>query len=114
MCSSNKMVFCLFMDISYVDTARIIYKTGMCLVYLAVLLMILISGCTLYIVFYFQKNKNFPDSGLSLFSLGVRVCTLTGQVEHQRCSRNCRVQENHKILRKNTIFYEHPVCIFMI
>ena len=46
---------------------------------------------------------------LSLFSLGVSVCTHTRQVEHQRCSRTFRVQKNHNILRKNTIFNEHPV-----
>ena len=48
------------------------------------------------------------DSGLSLFSLGVSVCTHTRQVEHQRCRRTGRVQKNHKI-RKNTIFNEYPV-----
>ena len=38
------------------------------------------------------------------------MCT-QWQVEHQRCSsRACRVQKNHKILRKNTIFNEHPVA----
>ena len=36
----------------------------------------------------------------TLFSLGVSVCTLTRQVEHQRCNRTGRVQKNHKILRK--------------
>ena len=30
-------------------------------------------------------------------------------IEHKRCSRTGRVQKNHKILRKNTIFNEHPV-----
>ena len=45
------------------------------------------------------------DSGLSRFPLGVSVCT-----QHQRCSRTSRVQKNHNILRKNTIFNEHPVC----
>ena len=25
------------------------------------------------------------------------------------CSRTCRVQKNHNIFRKNTIFNEHPV-----
>ena len=38
------------------------------------------------------------------------MCTHAGQVEHQRCSRNGRVQKIKKILRKNTIFNEHPVC----
>ena len=50
--------------------------------------------------------KYIPDSGLSRFPLS--VCT-QWQVKHQRCSKTCRVQENHNILRKNTIFNEHPV-----
>ena len=40
----------------------------------------------------------------------ISVCTHTRQVEHQRCSRTGRVQKNYNILRKNTIFYEHPVA----
>ena len=35
--------------------------------------------------------------------------THTGQVEHQRCIRTGKVQKNHNILMKNTIFNEHPV-----
>ena len=46
---------------------------------------------------------------LTLFSLSVSVCTHTRQVENQRCSRTDRVQKNPKVLRKNTIFNEHPV-----
>ena len=52
---------------------------------------------------------NIPDSGLSLFSLGVSVCTHTRKVEHQRCNRNGIVQKNHEISRKNTISNKHPV-----
>ena len=53
--------------------------------------------------------KYIPDSGLSQFPLGgVSVCT-QWQVKHQRRSRYGRVQKNHNILRKNTIFNEHPV-----
>ena len=37
------------------------------------------------------------------------VCTHTRQVENQRCSRTGRVQKTYNILRKNTIFNEHPV-----
>ena len=37
------------------------------------------------------------------------MCTHTRQVEHQRCSRIGRVQKIQKIVRKNTIFNEHPV-----
>ena len=59
--------------------------------------------------FSFLRFSNIPDSGLSLLSLGVSVCTHTRQVEHQRCSRTGRVQKNVKILRKNTIFNEHLV-----
>ena len=44
-----------------------------------------------------------------MFLIGVSVCTHTRQVEHQRCSRTGRVKKNLKILRKNTIFNEHPV-----
>ena len=52
--------------------------------------------------------KYIPDSGLSRFPLGFSVCT-QWQVKHQRCSsRTCRVQKNHNILRKNTLFIEHP------
>ena len=53
--------------------------------------------------------KYIPDSGLSRFPLGVNECT-QWQVKHQCCSsRTCRVQKNHNILGKNTIFNEHPV-----
>ena len=58
---------------------------------------------------FFRIFENIPESDLSLFSLGVSVCIHTRQVENQRCSRTGRVQKNHKILRKNTIFNEHPV-----
>ena len=62
------------------------------------------------IVFF---SKILKYSGLLTFSVFPRcarcVCIHTRQVEHQRCSRTCRVQKNHNILRKNTIFYEHPV-----
>ena len=37
------------------------------------------------------------------------MCTQPRQVENQRCSRTGRVQKNPKILKKNTIFNEHPV-----
>ena len=46
---------------------------------------------------FFRIFKNIPDSGLSLFSLGVSVCTHTRQVEQQRCSRTGRAQKNHQI-----------------
>ena len=49
---------------------------------------------------FFENFKIFPDSGLSLFSLAVSVCTHTRQVEHQRCSRTDRVQKNHETIRK--------------
>ena len=47
-----------------------------------------------------EDFKNIPDSGLSLFSLGVSVCTHTRQAEHQCCSRSGRVQKNPNILMK--------------
>ena len=46
-----------------------------------------------YCVFFFKDSKFILDSGLSLFSLGVSVCTHTRQIEHQRCSRTGRVQK---------------------
>ena len=57
---------------------------------------------------FFKILKYNPDSGLSRFPLGVSVCT-QWQVKHQRYSRAGRVQKNHKILNKNTIFNEQPV-----
>ena len=48
------------------------------------------TGCSLNIVF-FPKILNVSDYGLSLFSLGICVCTHIRQVEHQRCSRTSRV-----------------------
>ena len=48
--------------------------------------------------------KYIPDSGLSRFPLDVSECA-----QWQRCSRTCKVQKNHNILRKNTIINEHPV-----
>ena len=53
-------------------------------------------------------SKYIPDSGLSRFPLGVSECT-QWQVNPSACSRTCRVQKNHNILRKHTIFNEHPV-----
>ena len=49
---------------------------------------------------FFRIYRNIPDSGLSLFSLGVSLCTHTSQVENQRWCRTDRVQKNHNILRK--------------
>ena len=66
---------------------------------------------------FFRFVKNIPDSGLSLFSLGVRVCTHTRQVENQRCSRTDRVKKNHKILREkkylmNTLYVKRILWIW--
>ena len=36
------------------------------------------------------------------------------QVEHQHCCRTDRVQKNHNILRKNTLFNEHPVAAWLL
>ena len=44
---------------------------------------------------------------------GVSVCT-QWQVKHKGCRRTCRVQKNHNILKKNTIFYEHPVVATVV
>ena len=66
-------------------------------------------GCSLNIAF-FKNLEYIPDSGLYRFPLGgFSVCTQR-QVKHQRCGgRTWRVQKNHNILRKNTIFNQHPV-----
>ena len=63
------------------------------------------TGCSLNIVFFSEFFKIFR----TLSSLGVSLCTQSRQVENQRCCRTGRVQKNHKILRQNTIFNEHPV-----
>ena len=63
------------------------------------------TGCSSNIVFFSEDFKIFR----TLFSLGISVCTHTRQVENQRWSRTERVKKNHKMLRKNTIFNEHPV-----
>ena len=55
-----------------------------------------------------EDFKNIPDSGLSRFPLGVSKC-IQGQVNPQRLQQNLQSQKNHNILRKNTIFNEHPV-----
>ena len=52
-------------------------------------------------------------SGLWPLSVSPRcqcVCT-QWQVKHQRCRRTYKVQKNHNILSKNTIFNEHPATI---
>ena len=71
---------------------------------------ILYTGCSLNIVFFSKILKYIPDSGLYRVPLGVSVCT-QWQVKHQRCCRTCRVEKNNNILRKNTIFNEHPVYV---
>ena len=55
---------------------------------------------------FFRFFKDIPDSGLSLFSLGVSVCTHTWQVENQRFNRTGRVT-----ITKTQLFNEHPVCM---
>ena len=60
---------------------------------------------------FFGRFYNIPDSWLSLFSLCVCVCTNTRQVEHQRCSRDGRVQKNYNILRKKTQYLMNTLYI---
>ena len=65
------------------------------------------TGCFLKILKYF---------GLWPFSVFPRchsVCTHTGEVEHQHCSTTARVPKIKKMLRENTIFYEHLVFHFI-
>ena len=68
------------------------------------------TGCLLNIVFYSKILKYIPDSGLSRFPFGVSVCS-QWQVKYHHCIRTDRVQKNHYIIRKNTIFNEHPVYV---
>ena len=49
---------------------------------------------------FFEDFQYISDYVLSLFSLGVSMCTNTRQVVHQQCSRTGRVQKNYKILKK--------------
>ena len=64
-----------------------------------------------WILCFFRFLKNIPDSGLSLFSLGISVCTHTKQVENQRCNRTGRVRKNHKILRKKTQYLMNTLYV---
>ena len=57
----------------------------------------------------FSKDIRILRTLVFLCFFGVSVYTQTRQVEHQCCSRTGRIQKIHKILRKNTIFIEHPV-----
>ena len=70
--------------------------------------MVLIKYCV-----FFKILKYSGPWHLSVFPLGVSVCTHTRQVEHQRCSRTGRVQKTHHILRKNRYLMnsEHPVSL---
>ena len=68
----------------------------------------LIQGAQ-WILCFFRRFYNIPDSCLSLFALGVSVCTHTRQVEHQTCSRTGRVKKNHKNLRKKTQYLMNPI-----
>ena len=63
------------------------------------------------ILCFLRKFLNIPDSGLSLLSLLVSVCTHNRQVENLRCSRTGRVQKNHKILRKKTQYLMNTLYI---
>ena len=82
---------------------------------------------TLYIKVLFSRRSNYKYRVFikycvfrkflyifrTLASLGVYTglyaWTTKWQVEHQRYSRTGRVKKNHNILRKKTIFNEHPV-----
>ena len=57
---------------------------------------------------FFEDFEIFRTLAFLCFS-SVSACVHTRQVENQRGSRTGRVQKNHKILRKNTIFKEPPV-----
>ena len=67
------------------------------------------SGLSRFPLLGVSSLKYIPDSGLPRFPLlGVSVCT-QWHVKHQHCSRTGSVQKNYSILRKNTIFTEHPL-----
>ena len=54
--------------------------------------------------------RNIPDSGLYWIPLSSNSECTQWQAKHQRySSRTCRVQKNHNMLRKNTVFNWHPV-----
>ena len=53
--------------------------------------------------------KYIPDSGLSRFPLGVSVCTVCAGQTPVLQQNFRKFRKSHKILRKNTIFNEHPV-----
>ena len=88
--------------------------------------MTLITGCSSNIVFFLEISKSISDSGLFRFSLGVSVCTPDFTLEkknRQMAGRtpvpqhqNWQSSENHSILRKSTIFNEHPVptCVGLL
>ena len=60
------------------------------------------TGCSLNIVFFSEFLKIFWTLAFLCFP-SVSVCV------HTPGRQNTRVQKNHKILRKNTIFNEHHV-----
>ena len=59
------------------------------------------------ILCFFRRFSNIPDSGLSLFSLAVSVCTHTRQVVHQCCRRTGRVQKKSQNFKEKHNNYEH-------
>ena len=95
--TASKIIRKISLDLGWGDkTLKLVQNNGIGL---------LLKGHSTYRVFIkyciiFEDFKNIPDSCLSLFYLGVIVCTHTRQVEHQLFSRTGRVQKNHKILRK--------------
>ena len=62
--------------------------------------------CSLNIVF-FEDFKYIPDSGLSVSPWCQCVYTMAGQTP--ALQQNWQSSENHNILRKNTMFNEHPI-----
>ena len=88
-----------------------------CLPFIRVVIIVkdlyLIYRVFIKICVFSKISKYIQNSGLSRFPLGVSVCT-QWQVKHQRCSRTFIVKKNPNILRKNTIFNEHPVCAYVV
>ena len=67
-----------------------------------------VTGCSSNIVFFSKDFRIFRTLVFLCFP-SVSVCVHTHRSNPSACSRTGRVQKNHNILRKNTIFNEHPV-----
>ena len=60
---------------------------------------------------FFRRFWNIPDSGLSLFSLGVSVCTHTRQVESQALQQNWQSSENSPNFKEKTQYLVNTLYV---